>query len=327
MTKNRVNIRILGRTLGVIIVFIALFFMAEKIWSNRLWFLNRQFTKQIVMVIVFGSIAYALSCFLLSTAWQRLLVWFGQSNAAIKNCHAVYARTQIAKYIPGNVFHFAGRHVLGSQVGFGHGSLAGAAIYEVVGILVASSALVLLGIVFYGTNQIKISALSISAIFFVMLLIPLVLNKAIAKFPKLRGFNFQDKKITEIVMVLIPTYFLYVAFFLIIGGILFGVVYAISDIENIHQAGFVIIALAVSWIAGFITPGASAGIGVREAVMVVSLTNFLGEPESLFIALIFRMITVMGDFVFFLSSFAMRINFLTEKKLKLESNLQNKIDN
>lgn len=298
------------KTIGTILVFVALFFVFDKIWTNRLWFLERQFTKQIVMVIVFGSIVYALSCFLLSTAWQRFMIWFGQSNEAVKNCHAIYARTQIAKYIPGNVFHFAGRHVLGSQVGFGHGSLAGATIYEVTGLLVASSGLALLGIVLYGTNQIKVSALNISAIFFVTLLILLVLNKAIAKSPKLRGFNLQDKKITEIMMVLIPTYFLYVAFFLIIGGILFSVVYAVSDIENIHQLGFVITTFAVSWIAGYITPGASAGIGIREAVMVVSLTNFLGEPQSLFIALIFRIITVVGDLVYFLSSFAMRIDFL-----------------
>lgn len=298
------------KTVGILLVLVALFFVFEKIWANRQWFLEGRITKHILVVIVIGSFIYALSSFLLSTAWGRFLVWLGASNKTIKYAHAIYARTQIAKYVPGNVFHYAGRHVLGSRVGIGHGPLAGAAIYEIAGLLVASSSLAIIGIVFYGGNQTKTSVLSLSLIFFITLVVPVILNKVIIKFPKLRSFNFQDKRINEIIMGLVPTYLLYAVFFLISGGVLFEVVHAVSDIANIRQLGYVITTFAVSWIAGNVTPGASAGVGIREAIMVVSFTNLFGEPQSIFIALIFRMITVMGDFIYFLTSFAVRLDFV-----------------
>lgn len=298
------------KTLGILLVLIALYFVFEKIWANKQWFLEGRITKHIVMVIVIGPLIYALSSFLLSTAWGRFLVWFGASNETIKHSHAVYARTQIAKYVPGNVFHYAGRHVLGSRMGIGHGPLAGAAIYEIAGLLVASNSLAIIGIVFYGINQTKISVLSLLSIFFITLLIPIILNKVIVKIPKLRSFNFQDRKINEIIMHLIPTYLLYVIFFLISGVVLFEVVHAVSDIDDIRQLGYVITTFVVAWIAGNVTPGASAGVGIREAIMVVSFTNLFGEPQSIFIALIFRIITVLGDFIYFLTSFAVRLDFI-----------------
>ncbi|MFV9646739.1 MAG: hypothetical protein ACNYWU_13025, partial [Desulfobacterales bacterium] len=64
--------------LGIVVVFIALIFVFEKIWVNKFRILS-QMTGQMAIMLVFGSIVYALSCFLLSGAWQRLLIWFGQT--------------------------------------------------------------------------------------------------------------------------------------------------------------------------------------------------------------------------------------------------------
>ena len=306
MAKTVTDPRRLMNILGIVIVFIALIFVFEKIWVNRFWILG-QMTKQMTIILVFGSIVYALSCFLLSGAWQRLLVWFGQTDASIKDCHAVYGRTQIAKYIPGNIFHIAGRHVWGRKAGFGHIPLAGAAAYEILGLILASSTIALLYIVFWGSINGQISTLRIAAFFFVTLLIPLILNKIISSFPKLKDFRLQEKRPIEIVKGLMPVYSLYLLYFVIIGGILVGVVHNVSQIESISKAGAIISIFAVSWIAGFITPGSPGGFGVREAIIILFLSSFIGEPASLFVALIFRLITVTGDFLFLLGSYLIRL--------------------
>lgn len=302
----RLDLKKLGKILSILVVVSALFFVIETIWQNRLWLLKNRLTTHTIILVIAGSIAYSINCFILSTAWKRLLTWFDQLNATMKTCYVIYARTQIAKYIPGNIFHFAGRHAMGSKAGFSHGALAGAAIHEVSGLLLSSGFLAFLGIAFYGINQTRISPLNLLAIFITIPVITLFSNKLIMKLPKLRGVNFRVKNITETIYYLIPTYFLYVAFFLITGGILFAIIFLTFHVKGIHNAGIVIMSLAISWIAGFIMPGASAGVGVRETVMIVSLSDILGEPQSLFIALIFRLITVMGDFLFFLSSFLRR---------------------
>jgi glycosyltransferase 2 family protein len=56
-------------------------------------------------------------------------------------------------------------------------------------------------------------------------------------------------------------------------------------------------------VIGFITPGAPAGLGVRESIMILILTNFIGQPTAAFVALISRLVVTIGDLVFFLFSY------------------------
>ncbi|MEA3274753.1 MAG: hypothetical protein U9Q81_05555, partial [Pseudomonadota bacterium] len=53
-------------------------------------------------------------------------------------------------------------------------------------------------------------------------------------------------------------------------------------------------------LAGFVTPGAPAGLGIREAVIVLLLEQLGLGDEALQIALVFRLATVGGDLLFLL---------------------------
>jgi len=57
-------------------------------------------------------------------------------------------------------------------------------------------------------------------------------------------------------------------------------------------------ALALAWVAGFVVPGAAAGVGVREAVPIVALDGPLGPEASAVVALAFRLVTTAGEGVF-----------------------------
>ena len=50
--------------------------------------------------------------------------------------------------------------------------------------------------------------------------------------------------------------------------------------------------------------GEGMGMGVREAVMILLLTSIIGEPAAALVALVFRLVTTLGDIVFFLISLA-----------------------
>ena len=56
---------------------------------------------------------------------------------------------------------------------------------------------------------------------------------------------------------------------------------------------------AAAWVAGFVTPGAPAGLGVREAVLAGGLRPLLGPEVALALPLLFRLMTVTGDGVAF----------------------------
>ena len=58
--------------------------------------------------------------------------------------------------------------------------------------------------------------------------------------------------------------------------------------------------VAVSWTLGFLTPGAPSGIGVREAVLVFLLSPLVGSAEAIILSILFRLVTVGGDVMFWL---------------------------
>jgi len=288
---------------GTILVLISLFFFFFRLWANREWILQWDPTPRLLLILVFCTVAYAVINYALPIAWFRLLIWYGQPDADLRNCLSLYAKTQIAKYIPGNVFHLTGRHMLGRQLGWDHAPLAAASLFEIIGMLVVSSAMALLGLTFLGVREKNISSVNITAILILTLLFPILLNKIASRLRWIEKLYLPGKKSADIFIGLLPVYLLYLAFFLALGGLFLGVVHGVSGLSNFGQTGPIITVFAVAWITGFITPGAPAGFGIREMVIVGSLSAFIGEPESIFIAFLFRIITVFGDFLFFLSSF------------------------
>ena len=59
---------------------------------------------------------------------------------------------------------------------------------------------------------------------------------------------------------------------------------------------------AWSWIAGYITPGAPAGLGVREVVLVSALTPVYGASVAVGLTLSLRVVTTIGDMMTFVIS-------------------------
>jgi uncharacterized membrane protein YbhN (UPF0104 family) len=51
----------------------------------------------------------------------------------------------------------------------------------------------------------------------------------------------------------------------------------------------------VAWTAGFLTPGAPAGLGVREAILVLGFTPLYGEAAAIGMAGALRIVSVIGD--------------------------------
>lgn len=63
--------------------------------------------------------------------------------------------------------------------------------------------------------------------------------------------------------------------------------------------GAAVLAYSISWLAGFVTPGAPAGLGVREFVFMVILGPTIGESGALIIAGLLRLASVLGDIIAF----------------------------
>ena len=232
---------------------------------------------------LFGLLAlvYGAANLLLAQAWWHLLDFFDvkvQRRWAVK----AYGLSQIAKYVPGNIFQMAGRQALGMCKGLPARALAKSALWE-------------LGLI------------AIGGAFFCVLVAPLVW-RAITVF--LSVVLFAALLLVAVIalrVMLSPSVsvaLIYQLVFLVITGVVFiGVLSLVSPSIVTFPIFFTLCGgYVIAWLAGLVTPGAPAGIGVRELVLLFLFHGVLLESDLVMAVVIGRMVTAVGDTVFWLAA-------------------------
>jgi glycosyltransferase 2 family protein len=288
---------------GRLLVIVSLGFIAYIFWEQRQKIGSLEFDTALILVLASTAFTYGCAGFLLSGAWYVLLNAISDRPVSAAWCHAVYGRTQIGKYIPGNIFHFAGRQVLAKQSGLSQLLVLASTVYEMLLLLAASSSLAFTGLLLM---RVQVQGASLSFVGTVLVLIVGSITIAFSLAPfiaRRRGVNLPLQGLSHHVRVMWPCYVLYLVFFLITGTMLAILVTALTGLPfTTGMLATVIIIFSCSWIAGYVTPGAPGGVGVREAIIIFSLAGMIGEAPATVAALLFRCITVGGDVVFYLLS-------------------------
>ncbi len=243
------------------------------------------FFATLVFPIIGLSIVYGLTNVLLAFAWKDLLKYFDESigsRLAIK----IYGESQLAKYVPGNVFHFVGRQALGLEAGLQAWPLAKSAIWEIGVLVVAGSTFITIVIPYFHPGFPVIFALVLYAV--VVLTITWVSSRWYSHWiARAMGWYVVFLALTGLIFITVLS-------LIVPAGIISGPVLV-----------FVCGSYVVAWLAGLVTPGAPAGVGIREAVLFALLTAVVSEADLL-VAIIFgRIVTVGGDILFFLSALVM----------------------
>jgi hypothetical protein len=285
--------RRLGRWLGWLLVALSFWFVGARLWQAAPWTLVRARLEPLLLVTMGSALVYGVAGFLLSAAWRQILS-AEQPPGPAAGYHAIYGRSQIAKYLPGNCFHFAGRQVLGTALGHSQAALALASVVETALLTVLAAGL---GLPLALT---RLSAWSIALPAGALLVLALALAA-----PRLLTARLWPPAVDQAVHglsigVLLRAASLHGTFFGIAGGVLW-LLTATAGGPGATALGPLtsISAMALAWVVGFLAPGASAGIGVREAVLTLALSDVLGAQTSAVVALALRLVTTAGDGIFF----------------------------
>lgn len=274
-------------------------FIVERLLANQLALRHWQPGPYQIQMVLTASLVYGASQFLLSTAWCRLLRLGGQTMDP-RTCHRIYGTTQIGKYLPGNLFHYAGRHVQAHRFGVGHVALLTASGLEVIGFLAAAGGLALAGILAWHQGASPLPPLAAAGLTaggcLAAGLIAWAVHRRFSCNPVARGVWQQRRALRLCAEALV----LDLAFVAVAGCLVLAVVHSLPLALSWPQAGGVVSAFAIAWILGFLTPGAPGGLGVREAAMVLLLEPITGGPDALAVAGLTRVITTAGDLAFFL---------------------------
>lgn len=301
---NKLSIKKIIDIATSILSFLAILFVAERFYSNQIWKLNLLSPNYLLAIIAFGSIAYFFDTAIPAISWKLLLEWFGEAPKPFLVIYSIYGRSQIAKYLPGNIFQITNRHVMSLNNGSKNASLIGAAFFEIMGSVVGSTVLCLIGY-FLGVRYeglsitfiLLIIVLACSGVAFFIYITPKITSR-IPILNKIFGDIQTNNRGTFWSFVPIP---ILIFFYLLFANIIFCfVTIAVNGSIAGISIPLVISIYSIAYLIGMITPGAPAGIGIRESIMVLLLSPIIGVSKATYISLVFRVITTLGDVWFFI---------------------------
>ena len=223
-----------------------------------------------------GSV-YGLSGLLLALAWRDLLKYFGVS---VSKRWAVWAYgiSRLARYVPGNIFHLASRQAIGAGAGIPQWPLAKSAVWE-LGLIAAIGGL-------FGCIFLLLPDLSVGR--------ALLILAALAVGTLSLAFRADGRCLVRAVSGY--------ALFLFVSGLVFAFVLSLTaplDVVNATVMWPIVGAYIVAWLVGLVTPGAPAGVGVREVVLYALLNPLVSNSDLLTAIVLGRMVTVAGDLTYY----------------------------
>jgi glycosyltransferase 2 family protein len=271
----------------------ALAVVAAAIVLHRLWAQSGQLPPGILRAalpsVAQATVIYITGGGLLAIAWWLAMRVSGAGTAPLTASMAGYLSSQLGKYLPGNVGHFAARHVIGRRFGASHSSLVAATLVETLVMMAAAACLALLVI-----PKLLSATLAIPVPIEWMAPAPILAVVALLTTLLLArhcGWLASSLTTTRMLAELSLAWLLSMAFFFL-GAICF-----LLAAPGIGMGEWMAILpwVAAAWLLGFIVPGAPAGLGIRELVLTLGLAPLIGEAEAAMYAVLFRIVTTAGD--------------------------------
>ena len=297
------------RVIGIALSLVALAALAWKA-AGLAGQLGRDFlTPGFIAVIGSAAFVYALLGLLIGLAWYSLLAATRQVHLPVLQALTIFGRAQLLKYLPSNLLHYVGRHAAANRLGAPHGALVWSSIAEAV--LVTAAAAVVTGLFAQPLVTRALGELH-SPIWLRVLLPTLAIAALVAATAYLlaSGSKAKAKNLPSLAKGASIACGLYVLFFFANGGLLAGLIAALPgevSAPPLMLAGVV----SLAWFAGFIVPGAPAGIGIRDFVLTVGLEEAGLGSAALSIALAYRIVTLLGDLLLAFASFAIALHWQT----------------
>lgn len=287
--------------LGTLLALVTLAFIGVRLWQDRQVLAEWQPDGTALLGMVAAILVYTGANIPLSLAWIKLLHNTAVPLVDTSTLIGVYARSQFAKYLPGNVVHLAGRHILGRRCGYEHGPLAIAAVLEMILVMMAAIALIAIGglapeLRLTGNGSIPgewaLPLLAVGLLLAMYGALRWLWPWLRRHYPNLPNLSL---RLRRLFLPLIE----YALFFAMGGFALALVIRSIENIDIDQELPRLVAIFASTWLIGFVTPGAPSGIGVREAAMVLLLQPSIGSAWAVLAAVLLRVVTMLGDLLFF----------------------------
>ncbi len=236
--------------------------------------------------------------------WSWVLQALNQSVTGVWSVK-VYLRTNIAKYLPGNVWHFYGRISAATKTGVAVEIAIASVLLEALLMVVAALLIALIGVQqiasVYGWGAQLLLVVVLMIVFAIVH--PRFLNPLVGYLTKLKQKASGSSQAISSPMKRYPIQPLLGELgFLGLRGIGFILTFLAIVPLPLDQFPIVMGAFALAWLTGFVIPGLPGGIGVFEAVAIALLSQgsaFLGQRfpagELLSVLALYRFVNTLAE--------------------------------
>ena len=289
-TKLKNIAYLIGKSLGIL----GLLFIFYKLNQDYTF---SSFTEQFSLLLNTLPILIILNILSLLIGiyvWYILLLNYAKKPFPFLASYYYFTKTDIAKYLPGNIFHYIGRQALASKLNIKQIQMGKISVLNILllltGTILASTIFAFLA---DDTPTIILTLMGISSIITLIILIYIY-----PSFPMGKKMSMN----------------IYIAISIALQGIMLGIIVMFQS-EHFSVNLFVQCAgiYTLSWLIGFVTPGASGGLGVREGIFITAtayLNINIAEEIIVFSVLFIRLINILVDIMLYLST------FIFENKMK-----------
>lgn len=317
MSKNELkqgNKKKILKLAGNAVTILAIIFVAKKLMGLEVDYTALANPKSWLGIIVM-SVIYGLIIIIYGWPWSNYVQMITHTRLPYIPVANVMAKSNLLKYIPGNVFQYIGRNELAVQKNLKHGEVGMATICDVATNLFAAA---VLGSVFYFEGFKKVVAqfgteiaivITVLAVLLVIVLVVLWFKKRelVEKYVCL----LQDEKN---LLTILTNFGFYVVNMFINAGLYIATLCVVLNMNlKISDIYVIMGAFMLSWIVGFIVPGAPGGIGIREFVITLLIPGEIDVQMVLFGIVVYRLINIFGDMFGFL--FTSIMNKWYERKI------------
>jgi glycosyltransferase 2 family protein len=292
-----------ARPLGIVLALLCVVFFARSLLQVDADMLVALSIDRLVASVAVWSVLYAALLAGLTVGFVHLVHASGHRAATVKEGLAVWGKANMAKYLPGNVLHFAGRQLLGGRFGWPQGGIAAASLLEIVLQIVLPFGLAML--LLLGSGKLAMLEAHGDWPWHLVLLVAAALASALllvglrARLPS-RLLAPLARLVQPNPAALLPAAFCYLVFFVGMSLIVWALHGLVTGHLSAHELPILAAAFLISWVVGFVVPGAPGGIGVREGSFAVLGGVFLAPDALIIAAVLMRLVTLLGEGLLFL---------------------------
>ncbi|MCP6758741.1 MAG: lysylphosphatidylglycerol synthase domain-containing protein [Fischerella sp. CENA71] len=276
-----------------------LFFLAKALKDN--W---QGITAIRIDAVGWAMIAIATGVTLLGHTWAGwvwtwILKHLNQPVSSVQFIH-VYLQTNLAKYLPGNVWHYYGRIIAAKNANVSTAVATLSVLLEPLLMAAAALIVVLSSSLFVQTNtSLSVHIGQILGLIIVLCVLhPRFLNLLIRLMYRLKTkksdpTNTSDVSFTMEHYPLLPL--LGEMGFLGLRGTGFILTFYALSYLNLSQIPLLFTAFSFAWLLGLVVPGAPGGLGVFEATAIALLQNYFPAAVVISAIAVYRLVSILAE--------------------------------